>query len=75
MGTAKPDAQGALALALSPGGTGGEGPPPSDPGLKGSTMRRLGDVLRADYAQIVKEPVPEALLAVLGLASNPRRPT
>ena len=75
MRAVEPDTQGALALASSPSGTGGEGPPPSDPGLKGSTMRRLGDILRADYAQIVQEPVPEALLAVLGLASDPRRPS
>jgi hypothetical protein len=75
MGEAEPKVQGALALASAPSGTGGEGPPPSDPGLKASTMRRLGDILRADYARLVQEPVPEALLAVLGLGNDPRRPT
>jgi hypothetical protein len=75
MGEAEPEVQGALALASAPSGTGGEGPPPSDPGLKSSTMRRLGEILRADYAQLVQEPVPDALLAVLGLGNGPKRPS
>jgi hypothetical protein len=75
MGEAEPEVQRTLALASAPSGTGGEGPPHSVPGLKASTMRRLGDVLRADYAKLVQEPVPEALLAVLGLGNAPRRPT
>jgi hypothetical protein len=59
------EAQGALALASAPSGTGSGGHEPPDPKLKRSTMTRLGQVLRNEYAPLMQEPIPEALLALL----------
>ncbi|QRM34952.1 hypothetical protein JO965_42595 (plasmid) [Microvirga sp. VF16] len=74
MGEDAPETQGALALASAPGGTGGGRRPP-DPKLKRSTMTRLGQVLRSEYASVIKEPVPDALLALLQPGQDPSRPS
>ncbi|WP_410055076.1 NepR family anti-sigma factor [Microvirga sp. Mcv34] len=36
-------------------------------------MTRLGQVLRSEYASVIKEPVPDALLALLQPGQDPGR--
>jgi hypothetical protein len=50
MGEEAKEVQGALALASAPSGSGGGVRRPTDPKLKRSTMIRLGQVLRTEYA-------------------------
>jgi Anti-sigma factor NepR len=75
MGEEATEVQGALALASAPSGTGGSGRRPPDPKLKRSTMIRLGQVLRSEYASVIQEPIPEALLALLSMESDEKQPS
>jgi hypothetical protein len=59
MGEEAKEVQGALALASAPSGSGGGDRRPSDPKLKRSTMIRLGQVLRTEYASVIQGPIQE----------------
>lgn len=74
MGEEAPEVQGTLALASAPSGTGGGGRRPPDPRLKRSTMTRLGQVLRSEYASVIQEPIPGSLLALLNIKGDRKQP-
>jgi hypothetical protein len=59
------EAKGSLALAA--GGEGGSGGPrePCDPKFRRTSLKRIGDGLRAMYDQRLREPVPQEWKEIL----------
>ncbi len=52
---------------------GGQGDPHPEPTLPPDVAACLGERLRAHYAQLLNEPVPDDLLRILGALDRTRR--